>query len=49
LQKVFGNNNVFDYSGVNDYTNSIYNYYEASHYRPVVGRQILEAVYHGNK
>ena len=44
LTDIFGNN-VYDFSGVNKFTNSIYNYYEDSHYRPHVAIEIMEAIY----
>jgi hypothetical protein len=49
LKNMFGGNYVFDFSGVNEYTNSVFNYYDISHYRPVIGRKILETVYQQNK
>jgi len=49
LENLFGKKNVLDFSGVNEYTNSIYNYYETIHYRPVVGRQILKNYYLNKK
>lgn len=45
LRAVFGKGQVFDYSGVNAFTNPIGNYYESSHYRIPVGRAILNEVY----
>lgn len=45
LVNMFGNNNVFDYSGKNHFTESISNYYEDSHFRPVVARQIMKEIY----
>jgi hypothetical protein len=49
LENLFGNKHVFDFSGVNEFTNSVYNFYEVSHYRPDVGRSILKTVYQENK
>jgi hypothetical protein len=46
LNKLFGEKNVFDYSGINNFTKDYTNYYEASHYRPHVTRKILEEIYH---
>jgi hypothetical protein len=48
LVKIFGSENVFDFSGENSITSNYKNYYERSHYRPEVGRQILEIVYSNN-
>ena len=45
LKKIFGEENVFDFSGINEYTNDIRNYYEGSHYRPCLGRRLLDIVY----
>ena len=47
LQEVFGHNQVFDFSGVNEFTTSKYNYYETSHYRPHVANEIMKKVYAG--
>lgn len=48
LQEIFGKENVFDFSGINEYTSDIHNYYEKGHYRPLLGRKMLEVMY-GNK
>jgi hypothetical protein len=48
LQTLFGAAYVFDYSGTNDVTNDRRNYYEASHYRIGVARQILQQLYRGS-
>ena len=45
LLAIFGQGNVFDFSGINEITNNKYNYYEASHYRPLVCRKIMDSVY----
>ncbi len=45
LKEVFGKNNVFDFSGVNEYTSDYHNYYENSHYLPSVARDIMSKVY----
>jgi hypothetical protein len=45
LNAVFGKRNVFDFSGINEFTNDYRNYYEDSHYRPIVARKILEFIY----
>lgn len=45
LKQIFGEKNVFDYSGINKYTRDYTNYYESSHYRPHVAREILDEVY----
>lgn len=45
LKDIFGANNVFDFSGINKYTNDYKNYYENSHYRPHVARELLKFAY----
>lgn len=45
LRTLFGKDNVFDFSGSNAITNDYKNYYENSHYRPHVARQILANIY----
>lgn len=45
LKDTFGANNVFDFSGINKYTNDYKNYYESSHYRPHVARELLKITY----
>lgn len=45
IQNVFGWNNVYDFSGRNQFTTSKYNYYEESHFRPLVGDSIMSIVY----
>lgn len=45
LKGIFGQKNVIDFSGINDFTNDYKNYYESSHYRPHVARKLLEIVY----
>lgn len=45
LKQIFGSDNVFDFSGYNEYSQDIHNFYEKSHYRTVLGRKILKQVY----
>jgi hypothetical protein len=45
LKGLFGERNVFDYSGINDFTKDYTNFYETSHYRPHVPRKILSEIY----
>ena len=45
LNQIFDDNNVFDFSGKNQFTNDFNNYYETSHYRPLVAEQILSRIY----
>jgi hypothetical protein len=49
LCNMFGKENVFDFSGINEYTADVHNYYEQSHYRPVLGIRLLERVYGAKK
>lgn len=44
LKEIFGDN-VFDFTGKNKFTENIRNYYETSHYRPVVGDSIFKIIY----
>ena len=44
LKGLFGEN-VYDFTGINEFTEDYRNYYESSHYRPVVSREILKRVY----
>lgn len=45
LYKLFGKDNVYDFSGKNEITESKFNYYENSHYRPHVGDSIMKYIY----
>lgn len=45
LKHIFGKNNVYDFSGVNIYSSDLHNFYEKSHYRPVLGRKLLDVIY----
>jgi len=45
LSDLFGAEHVYNYSGRNSITEHPYNYYENSHYRIHVGKQIFEDVY----
>jgi hypothetical protein len=45
LKNIFGNQNVFDYSGKNCITENRYNYYEDKHYRPLIGDKIIHDLY----
>jgi hypothetical protein len=44
LKRIFGEA-VYDFSGKNAFTADKRNYFESSHYRPVVGAKILELIY----
>lgn len=45
LDSLFGKKNIYNFSGVNDYTNEIGNYYENIHFRPAVAESILNKMY----
>ncbi|MDZ4713288.1 MAG: hypothetical protein SGI89_13330 [bacterium] len=45
LDNIFGAEHVYDFSGVNEFTDDYHNYYEASHYRISVGDEILKRIY----
>lgn len=45
INSIFGKDNVFDFSGINNFTEDIYNYYEISHYRPHVAIKIMDSIY----
>lgn len=45
LQSIFGKENVYDFSGINEFTEDYHNYYESGHYRPLLGNKLLERVY----
>lgn len=45
LRSTFEQENVFDFSGINEITQDKYNYYEQSHYRRHVGDRIIKNIY----
>lgn len=45
LDIYFGRNNIYDFSGENKYTEDITNYYEISHFKPIVGKMIMDEIY----
>ncbi|GGD50078.1 hypothetical protein GCM10011514_12850 [Emticicia aquatilis] len=45
LIKYFGKENVYDFSGINEYTENIANYYEIYHYKPSVANDIMNKIY----
>ena len=45
LKQTFGADKVFDFSGRDEMTEDIHNYYERSHYRPCLARKILDSIY----
>lgn len=45
LQSIFTSGQVYDFSGINDLTGDISNYYETSHYRPKACAEIMNRIY----
>jgi len=45
LQKIFGKDHVHDYTGINEFTADMHNYYDDKHYMPHVGKSILQEIY----
>jgi hypothetical protein len=48
LIQYFGKENIYDFSGINEYTNDKTNYYEIYHYKPNVANDIMEKIYTTN-
>lgn len=46
MKEIFGDEAVWDFTGINKYTVDIHNYYDPGHYRPFIGEQLLEIIYH---
>lgn len=45
LKLIFGDDCVYNFSGVNRWTTDYHNYYEVSHYRPHVASEIMDSIY----
>ncbi|MFN8309955.1 MAG: hypothetical protein U0T73_08325 [Chitinophagales bacterium] len=45
LKKIFGDENVYDFSGQNFITNQVGNYYESSHYKPYIANLLMDSIY----
>lgn len=45
LKSIFGDDNVFNFSGVNEITSDYHHYYEASHYHSVIASEIMDSIY----
>ncbi|WP_320052951.1 hypothetical protein [uncultured Acetobacteroides sp.] len=45
LKAILGASSVWDFTGINPYTSDIRNYYDRGHFRPEVGKQLLEFIY----
>ena len=49
LRRLFGTENVFDFTGINEYTADIHEYYEQGHYRPCLSNKLMEFIYRENR
>ena len=45
LEQIFGRENIYNYSGKNQFTEPLHNFYETSHYRPHVANEIMKIIY----
>lgn len=45
LIKYFGKENIYDFSGINEYTENVANYYEIYHYKPSIANDIMQKIY----
>ena len=45
LKETFGADKIYDFSGVNEITTDIDNYFEWSHFRPEVAQKIMQTIY----
>ena len=45
LFSILGPEHIYDFSGINDITADLYNYYEPEHYRPAIAYRIMDSVY----
>lgn len=45
LNRLFGSERVFDFSGVNRFTMDYHNYYESSHYLPHIASEVMSIIY----
>ncbi len=48
LEQLFGRENIYNFSGKNEFTDTIHNYYETSHYRPLLANEIMDNIYKTN-
>jgi hypothetical protein len=49
LNEIFGKDHVYDFSGKNQYTREIGNYFEPEHFKRTVGRDIFSRIYKKNR
>lgn len=45
LEEIFGADSIHDFSGKTEISENIRNFYDGSHYRPYIGRRILQDIY----
>lgn len=45
LGQLFGEENIYNFSGKNKYSEPICNFYESSHYKPEIAYELMEIVY----
>lgn len=45
IKNLFGEKNIYNFSGVNEYTSIIGNYYEEKHFKPYVANKITSAIF----
>ncbi|MBN1185296.1 MAG: hypothetical protein JXB49_23630 [Bacteroidales bacterium] len=45
LNRIFGQENVFNFSGKNKFSEPISNFFESDHYKPYVANEIMEIIY----
>ena len=45
LRSVFGEENIFDFTGINIISDEKSNFYDGLHFKPYVGRQMLDSAY----
>lgn len=49
LVSIFGQENIYNFSGINKFTDDPSNFYESSHFRYKIGNQILDSIYLSHK
>ncbi len=45
LRSVFGTDHVFDFTGINSISDEKSNFYDGLHFKPYVGKQLLDTAY----
>lgn len=45
IQSIFGNENVFDFTGINRFTEDKAYYYDEFHFKKYLGKELLDSVY----